>query len=398
MKHESGIDQLFREGIGQPDFSGKDAAWAKMEQVLDADKRRRRPVAWLLIPALLLVTAGWWFLTPAGTEQHAFTPNSISDVSEPLSDKPSVTQVPTITAQVPPARVSPAKHTASITDENHQPAIFAAVKQKAHAIYQPGSVRMKTTVAGEEVMEFPATATEAQQLLSDNYQSPLNRLEWNPQPVHQLAVQASRIARPVFTGARKPDKVVKQQNKWSVELVAGSDIFRLNKQLGYYGGIRINHHLDAGTLISAGLNYSGNTLNEQYRLSNKPAQQTETDARLNHITMIRVPLYFQRQLPRSKWALMAGLVPSYIIDASVYNVPNSFTGDPTQYRRFTINDINRFNILFGAGVKYSPFKRVSFELSGSYGFTGLVKDSYINQSRVNDNFRNIQAGLVYRLR
>ena len=95
---------------------------------------------------------------------------------------------------------------------------------------------------------------------------------------------------------------------------------------------------------------------------------------------------------------MAGLLPAYILDASVYNVPNSNTGNPAQYRQFTLGDIHRFNVLFGAGIKYAAFKNIAFELSGSYGFTELVKDSYINQSNVNDNFKNIQAGVVFRLK
>ena len=395
MKHESGIDHLFREGIGQPDFPGKDAAWAKMEEVLEADKRRRRPFAWMLVLALLTGTAGWWLWNPAISDREVVAQNRISDESRQSSVKPTGTQP---TAQHVPDRVKPAKATIAIPDGADQPAGIAAAKQQSKPFPRSGSVRMHSATAIEEAAAPLLTATDAHLLQSVNELTQLSRIDMHARPVHQMAVQAYRISRPELTGARKKEHTVASHRKWSVEIVAGSDIFRLNKQLGYYGGLRFNRHLDAGTLISAGLNYSANTVNEQYRLSNKPAQQTEADARLNHITMIRVPLFFQRQLPRSKWALMAGLVPSYIIDASVYNVPGSFTGDPTQYRRFTINDINRFNILFGAGVKYSPFKRISFELSGSYGFTGLVKDSYINQARVNDNFRNIQAGLVYRIR
>jgi len=83
----------------------------------------------------------------------------------------------------------------------------------------------------------------------------------------------------------------------------------------------------------------------------------------------------------------------------VYNVPNAFTGsNPDQYRKFAENDLNRFNILFGAGLKYAPFSRMAFELSGSYGFTSMVKNSYMNQSRVNDNFKSIQVGVVYKLK
>ncbi len=388
MKHETGIDRIFREGIGQPDFSGKDAAWNKMEQALRADqRRRRRPFAWFLLVAVLLGSAGWWFLKPALADQSVASPGIIAETNL----QPGSSQAATTTDNSAPLRVPAAKSPAKAAPDAGGSAVTAVSRKYKLA----GQTRVSTWKPDQFSEEEVSLKTDTRLSLLTPL---LHPLDLNTRPVNRMAVLASRMRHPVVIHPRKPAKTEQKQQKWSVELVAGSDIFRLNKQLGYYGGVRINRHLDQGTLLSAGINYSANTVNEQYRLSNKPAQQTEADAQLNHITMIRMPVYFQRQFSRSKWALMAGLVPSYIIDASVYNVPNSFTGDPTQYRRFTINDINRFNILFGAGVKYSPFKRISFELSGSYGFTGLVKDSYINQARVNDNFRNIQAGLIYRLR
>jgi hypothetical protein len=96
--------------------------------------------------------------------------------------------------------------------------------------------------------------------------------------------------------------------------------------------------------------------------------------------------------------MMVGLVPIYITKAEVYNVPNSYIGDPNPYRKFSLDDINRFNLLFGTGLRYSPSKWMSLELSGSYGLTGMVKDGYKNLSRVNDNFKSIQLGAAFRLK
>ncbi len=406
MKQDSGIDNIFKEGIGTPDFPGKDAAWAKMEQALDAeDNRRRRPFAWMLLAAGLLGVTAWWLHQPAPpAEAPALATLPASSLQQPasvtahspasLSPRPAGPARVSVSSGMAEATVRTTPATpAALPHHSTTPAVQASARKGRMAVFSAAP-------EPETLLAYTGTAPAASAILQpDRNLFILHRLELPVMAAHRPAPRAAAVPDMAAPPAGK-DKTAKKSTgrPWSVELVAGSDIFRLNKQIGYYGGLRFNRHLDKGTVLSAGINYSGNTVNEQYRLSNKPAQQTEADAQLNHITMIRVPLLFQRQLPRSRWSLMAGLIPSYIVDASVYNVPNAFTGDPTQYRRFTLQDINRFNVLFGAGIKYSPFSRLSIELSGSYGFTGLVKNSYINQSRVNDNFRNIQAGLSYRLR
>ena len=156
--------------------------------------------------------------------------------------------------------------------------------------------------------------------------------------------------------------------------------------------------LDKGTAFSLGLSYTNNTVKDNYRRTTKPAEQPRADFKILDMTMLRMPIYIHQQMASSKFSLMAGLVPSYGLNANIYNVPNSFNPNPEDYRQFGIKDINRFNVLFGAGIKYAPLSRVAVEISGSYGFTGLVKDSYRNQSRVLDNFKSIQAGVVIKLK
>ena len=198
-------------------------------------------------------------------------------------------------------------------------------------------------------------------------------------------------------------KETPKANKISIEAVAGGDLLRLNRKVGFYAGIRLNRHVDKSTVVSVGVNYASHTVLDKYRVASKPAEQRKSDARINSISSVRVPIYLQRQMGSSKFAMMIGLVPTYVTAAEVYNVPDSYIGDPNPYRKFTLEDINRFNVLFGAGIKYTPvthepFNRLSFELSGSYGLTGLVKDGYKNLSRVNDNFKSIQLGVALRLK
>jgi len=392
MKKEHEIDRIFREGIGNAEISGRDAAWSRLDMALDEDRRRRRlPLLWTAMAIILTGSSGiglWVFnhyqpspppahqvsiLKQTSTQPLLMSVASSNNVTAPTA-KPSSAVLPDVA--LPSAdKLTAVSRTTSMGG------------QKTRLLSDAGQVETINPAALAD--DVPNEGRFIERL------SPLQFMDTKPE--HSIVVAGLASHQPNIDSIKGTASKNSAKSKWSVDLVAGSDVFRLNKQLGYYGGVRLSRHLDKNTLISAGISYSSDTVNEQYRLSNKPAQQTEADAQLNHITTLRFPVYFQRQLPRSKWGLMVGLVPTYILNANVYNVPNSFTGDPAQYRQFTINDINRLNILFGAGIQYQASKRLSFELSGSYGFTGLVKDSYINQSRVNDNFRNIQAGLVYRL-
>ena len=402
MKHENEIDQIFRDGLEKAVFSNQDAAWAAMEKSLEEDQRRRRPILWITFSAMLLVLLFGWFFSSNSTDQPV-------SAKAPVVASHSSSVVAVNSSSTNKAAPTPNNHSIVPTSGKAQAAnAQQSLPLQKKTINRPTILidnfannyqyELKPATEIHSNFSSPQYAKPSDNLVTERFLEVLSILQPSNKVLLNTALSAGNIRKPALDSLRDNKPVLADKAGWSVDVLAGSDVFRLNKQLGYFGGIRISRHLDKSTSISVGLSYTSNSVNEQYRLSNKPAQQTEADAQLNHITTLRLPVYFQRQLPRSKWGLMVGLVPTYIMDATVYNVPNSFTGDPSQYRRFTINDINRFNILFGAGVQYKAFKRLSFELSGSYGFTGLVKNSYINQSRVNDNFRNIQAGLVYRLR
>lgn len=397
MSNSADIDKIFKEGIGDANFSNRDAMWQKMEAALDSNgsKRKRRFAVIILFACLL--TAGFFaayhfkpFAASTSIAIKAPAPvqsensyNSLQIKTNVAVDiaNPSVKKITTNTPSTPNASNIPA-------GQLHQSAV------------SKGSTKFTVTGGEEE------TAVLMEENASDN--RIINRKE---EVSFDMMLPARQYASLILPGKLKavnpPTELVvkresksaaKQVKKISVEVIAGCDALRMNRSAGYYVGVRVNRLLDNGTVASIGLNYNGNSVNDKYRLSSKPAEQWEADAKINDIRSIRLPVYFQRQLAGSKFALMAGLVPTYILDATVYNVPNSFTGDPNAFRKFTMKDINRFNILFGAGIKYSPLQRVSFELSGSYGFTSLVKDSYKNKSRVNDNFKSIQAGVVFRLK
>lgn len=114
--------------------------------------------------------------------------------------------------------------------------------------------------------------------------------------------------------------------------------------------------------------------------------------------MVQLSLQLRQQVKGTKLFLSAGLMPVYVLDAAFVNMPAADSSNPALYRRFTMNDINRLNVLFTTSVRYKFSSLLQAEIGGTYGLTGLVKDSYINQSNLKGNFRSVQVGLVYSLR
>ncbi len=268
------------------------------------------------------------------------------------------------------------------------------------------SADFKTTVAGEIADAGDNIVVAENELATNDVQ--FEKINATAELMTATSTTATTVIKPVSKNINIPTfpvekKQIAKAYKISLEAVGGGDLLRVNRKAGFYAGIRLNKHLDNGSLISVGVNYASHTVLDRYRVAGKPMDRGWYDAVVNNMSSVRVPIYLQRQMANSKFAMMIGLVPTYITAAEVYNVPDSYIGDPNPYRKFTLNDFNRFNLLFGAGLKYTPvskgpFNRLSFELSGSYSFTGLVKDGYKNWSRVNDNFKSIQLGVAYKLK
>lgn len=69
MEKDNDIDQLFRNGLSEPDIPFNEFDWEKMEQKLDAKPRKRIPAFWIfqaagLVAAMLLIVL-WFFSKPA---------------------------------------------------------------------------------------------------------------------------------------------------------------------------------------------------------------------------------------------------------------------------------------------------------------------------------------------
>lgn len=402
MSENAHIDKIFKDNLGEKNFSGRDAMWQKMEATLEKEDRKKKKRMVFMILFALLVTAGFFaankmHITPAANEpiaglKKAATSNSDAQAAtvknEPADEKKLLQKSPgssfsnsngTVVSRAIVARSAGAFKSTLLNGEEGTTDISTSDNPVTPSV---------SLVEKDNIVNLPAEKIQA--AAATNSISYLERSAVIIQPVSTVNNRNTILEK----NKKEPAKI----KSLSIELIAGGDALRMNRRAGYYAGIRVNRLLEKGTVVSVGLSYTGNTVNDKYRLASKPAERREADAKISDINMIRMPIYFQRQLATSRFALMAGLIPSYVIDAAVYNVPGSFTGNPDQFRKFTMKDINRFNVLFGAGIKYAPINRVAFELSGSYGFTSLVKNSYTNQSRVNDNFKSVQMGVVLKLR
>jgi hypothetical protein len=378
--------------------------WQRLETELDKDGGKKRSPVVFLIALAGLFTAGFFtvnhFNKPATAFAHTKTilPTTANmDIKQ--KNKIALSQLPLI--------VSAGDASNSVSSNSNDASLPVPIKQTERQLLH-NSKHLSVSIIPAE-FNTGADEDKTAGIIADS-DLPSGDIQLEKITVDADLIAATNHNQPTTTikpllkniniTTQPPayKKEMAKTGKITIEVVGGSDFLRMNRKAGFYAGVRINKLIDKGTVVSAGVNYTSHIVRDYYRLYNKPAQQRIADAQLSSVNMIRVPVYFQRQMGNSKFALMAGLIPSYIIHAEVYNVPNSFVGNPDPYRKFTLADIHRFNVLFGAGLKYSPTKWMALELSGSYGLTGMVKDGYKNQSRVNDNFKSIQIGAAFRLK
>ncbi len=402
MSENSHIDKIFKDRLGDRNFSNVDAMWERMDAELDREKgKKKRPVIFF-ITAAIVATIGF------GVMQYLSKPTSVTVTDIPshngniaAADKPanrvSQTQEKVFAAEkISPvttynsALIVPDVSAHQIKKDIYQDAVFNSPSEETF-LYRTRN-NIATEGAGFNELYLEKVNTDASLLAA-----PL----WRGNTIAVLPV----AQRTLFTSSVKPvtKRELPKSNSITLEAVGGGDILRLNRKAGFYAGIRLNKHLDKGSLISIGVNYASHTVRDRYRVANKPLDRGWYDAVVNNMSSVRIPIFLQRQMADSKFSMMIGLIPTYITSAEVYNVPDSYVGDPNPYRKFTLKDFNRFNLLFGAGLRYTPvkngpFSRLSFELNGSYSFTGVVKDGYKNWSRVNDNFKSIQFGVAFRLK
>ncbi len=394
MSNNSTIDDLFKAQLQPLDFAGADQAWNGMEKKLLGEQEKHEYKRYLLI--LLLLTGLAAFFTylsvPLGStiKLHARTFR--------------LTYVPEKPQPAPAHTGSGQGDVFSAPPPGNSPVPAAIIPGKLQTKKETVSSRVKATITAGNSFDCTIDHTGATTSITDNTisgteipsdKSATETISAEKAVLSTVPVKPSMIPYSALVPVKPPAE--NHKRKRNIELAAGVDIFLKRKSGGKYAqlllNIRLNNH--AGLLTGTGI--ASHNMSESYRVSEKQnTSNRETDAKLQSLTMLQVPVLYQQAIPRTKLTGRAGITPVYIIDASIVNVPSAFVGTVIPYRTFTLKDLNRFNVLFTAGIQYRALPWLAFELKGNYGLTELVKDSYINQSNVNNNFKSVQLGLSYR--
>ncbi len=403
MSNNSTIDKLFQDQLNDLPLSGKEALWEQMEKKLDAatqpKKSKRR---FLLLLLCVLPVASYFLLRNFGTstqktQQSTETKSIAGETNTAGSDKlikeegnnPADVHEDRGQENIQSNKILDVQEEQGIANKNHQLTFISSGKSKV-SISSSNVVEM---VEDESMDQQSSTATIDQNLQLQNEATWLvNKLSVERKSTLNLpALQATNFSR---TKKEKPGKRV------SVGVAAGMDLFLKAKEKGGFAGLQVRVPLNKKISILTGALVAKHKMEENYSNAEKQRLNPDRkiDAKLEGLTVLQVPLLYEQSLPGTKVNFRAGVTPTYIIAAGIYNVPNSFNGNAANYKKFTIDDLHRLNVLFTASVGVGITRRLEVELKANYGLTELVKNSYINQSSVNNNFKSAQVGIVYKIK
>ena len=378
MKRDDAIDDIFKAGLQEKAFNNKDALWQRIETGLDKQGRRRRLILFILL-FFGISTAGTFLLIDKNKNT---TPLSISEKINSRQSK--------IFTALPNTTAAPENILANKNYVQQQLPI-----NRSSILYINKEIE---NINSNETIEVTEPKKNEEVLVEETEKIKLKYLFFNPEKIKNNTIDHSILPTlKNYTPAnKKPDAV--QKKKYSIEILGGTDITNIKKPAGYYAGAAFYKPLKNGAGIAVAVLYSVNKVQESYRLSDKPSYNRETDATVDNLSMLQCRIQFRQQIKHSRFSVAAGLTPVYILSAAIDNVPHADSVYPGAYRRFTLQDINRLNVLFTAGAGYQLLHRLTAEINGSYGLTELVKNSYINQSNVKSNFKKLQLGLIYKLK
>ncbi len=431
MSKNSTIDTIFKTGLEGQEFDHAEALWQRMEpQLLQQQKKRDRKKYLLL---LLLVAAGsaltTYVLTDKGskaTGQNLPADRPAQSGSNPASaitDTDNAANGNTASTGIWQTGAGTANGTTSLLTTGNTANSYNGNRHLISGTSR-ATTRIRITNApatgpdaevkeiSVEETEIPLTTTERlevsiadKDVVSQIDIEPL-AAEQKPETKNELAVLNTdkkgtdkTMAKTSPHAAEKRKKVLNPlPNKVQLELAAGIDPFRGGTNGGRYALVlmRIPLNNKANVLLGAGYNKHG--MSENYKIAGKQSTLTrDADARLQGLAMLQFPILYEQPIPKSRFIARIGITPVYIMEANVVNVSNTFNGSVIPFRSFTLDDVNRFSVLFTPALQYRLTNKLSAEIRGNYGLTGLVKNSYINQSSENNNFKSLQVGVMFRL-
>ncbi|MEP6673503.1 MAG: porin family protein [Ferruginibacter sp.] len=411
MSNKSAIDELFKSELSELPVTGKEDMWQRMEQKLDGQKKgsilKKRSALLLLL--LIGSGTGIFFMTRKGNEitgkndvalnsssitektitnsatasDRANTTTSYSSVTtKSFNNTEDKTSNAIFVSNTKPGLTEKGKQKIGI--QSAEPEIVEVVNENESAISGTEKINIVTAMQDAEANSKKNNATLIQSKTAPENIAPENKVS-TPLPVTSTAVNQTK-------------KKEKSNSKFSAGIVAGMDLFLKAKETGFYGGLQLTVPVNKKVNIVTGLQVSRHKMEENYSNAEKQRINPDKniDAKLQGLTVIQVPILYEQPLPGNKVKFRAGLTPTYIVNAGIYNVPNSFTGNVVNYRKFTLEDLHRLNVLFTASIGVDITKNIELELKGNYGLTELVKNSYILQSSVNNNFKAAQVGIIFK--
>lgn len=387
MSKNSTIDDLFKAQLQPLAFDHADAAWDKMEARLLQQQKKRKPYKRYLL-LFLLVMGSATLLTavlyrPPASRVASYHPAQKITTGNHERGTSSADRI------VADAGDAPVRVTSNISNSKIAP---ASLRPSTECNFAPSAnMQLQTAPASTvPVTDGMPVAPEAPVTTEPTLLRNEEKTQVVPGPQKKDTGTDGNIDQQEKTGAPAKRKPV-------FELAAGIDLSLKNNNGGKYAQVLLNIPLSKKTDLVTGIGISSDGMSESYRVSEKQnTANRETDARLQSLTMLQFPILYQQSIPRTKLLGRAGITPVYIINASIVNVPSSFVGTVIPYRTFTLKDLNRVNVLFTAGLQYQLTRKLALEIKGNYGLTELVKNSYINQSNVNNNFKSLQGGLNFR--
>jgi Outer membrane protein beta-barrel domain len=393
------IDTFFKKQLGEMELDNADAMWQRMETKLAQQKEKQDHKRYLLFLFLLIPVAAGLVITAGKKNEEAA--GSVA-VTAKLKNK-AITNYKTTTAEklnnTNPQRTDVPGLTVSYCPQ--EPGWYK------NGVFEPLDEKYLTSITsvGTPVININGGDESSE---TANAQSP-----YLLQPDKTAAERTSVIQTGTMQAGLLPGKNGttaknnlqtttaadnKTGSKMQLSVTAGTDLVGKLQSNGKYAMVLLHIPLNKSSSIELGAGISSHSTSQSYIVSEKQATlNREIDAKLRGLTMVQLPVLYRQHIASTKFQAKAGLTPVYITNASVTNVPNSFVGIVIPYRTFSLDDINRLNVLFTAGLHYTVNSKIGVEIRGNYGLTELVKNSYLNQSNENNNFKAVQLGLSWNL-
>jgi hypothetical protein len=287
------IEQMMKDAAEGYEHPFEEAAWRKMEVLLDKDKDRRRPILWLwwLLPVFIGAGIGSYFIfkkpDQSGQPSIRFATKT-GKISSGPSTQNEVSPTGIGTGNTSPGAIS-GGNAASLTpnDESLSNSIPLNDQTRGPGKYQPGSVIQNAPTTNASVRSLKSYRTHDRMMVKAGDNAPVTDAASQPVIARDNIVPATSVIEkkdPVITSAstgnnkmpeekttlpvtdsldqvnNTPNKESARQSRWYFIVAAGAEggsprLFSVDK-ISARGGVTIGYKLDKNFSVQSGL-YAG---------------------------------------------------------------------------------------------------------------------------------------------